>query len=159
MPNTWLNLLNVDCYSTFLPFRGKKNIWLEWNCRTEGGQARGMWNQCCAVPLRPQVLTGECQFSNWRLVFPSFPFWAWLFRSNQAIVVLSLCGPGLGSYGQLLPSHQTFSQSFSSTGQPRGPLEPPQIIKPWSLSCLRPAPPLRPSAALGYKEVILLHMV
>ncbi|EFB28317.1 hypothetical protein PANDA_008642, partial [Ailuropoda melanoleuca] len=42
--------------------------------------------------------------------------------------------------------------SFSSTGQPRGPLEPPQIIKPWSLSCLRPAPPLRPSAALGYKE-------
>ncbi|VFV32307.1 rho guanine nucleotide exchange [Lynx pardinus] len=49
--------------------------------------------------------------------------------------------------------------SFSSTGQPRGPLEPPQIIKPWSLSCLRPAPPLRPSAALGYKEVILLHTV
>ncbi|XP_027463700.1 rho guanine nucleotide exchange factor 6 isoform X1 [Zalophus californianus] len=48
--------------------------------------------------------------------------------------------------------HSTFSQSFSSTGQPRGPLEPPQIIKPWSLSCLRPAPPLRPSAALGYKE-------
>nr|XP_060497330.1 rho guanine nucleotide exchange factor 6 isoform X2 [Panthera onca] len=42
--------------------------------------------------------------------------------------------------------------SFSSTGQSRGPLEPPQIIKPWSLSCLRPAPPLRPSAALGYKE-------
>ncbi|XP_022347313.1 rho guanine nucleotide exchange factor 6 isoform X1 [Enhydra lutris kenyoni] len=42
--------------------------------------------------------------------------------------------------------------SFSSTGQPRGPLEPPQMIKPWSLSCLRPAPPLRPSAALGYKE-------
>uniref|UniRef100_G1PA37 Rac/Cdc42 guanine nucleotide exchange factor 6 n=1 Tax=Myotis lucifugus TaxID=59463 RepID=G1PA37_MYOLU len=42
--------------------------------------------------------------------------------------------------------------SFSSTGQPRGPLEPPQIIKPWSLSCLRPAPPLRPSAALSYKE-------
>ncbi|XP_053735488.1 rho guanine nucleotide exchange factor 6 isoform X1 [Synchiropus splendidus] len=34
----------------------------------------------------------------------------------------------------------------------RGPLEPPKISKPWSLSCLRPAPPLRPSAALGYKE-------
>nr|XP_036872772.1 rho guanine nucleotide exchange factor 6 isoform X2 [Manis javanica] len=49
-------------------------------------------------------------------------------------------------------AHSTFSQSFSSTGQPRGPLEPPQIVKPWSLSCLRPAPPLRPSAALGYKE-------
>lgn len=49
--------------------------------------------------------------------------------------------------------------SFSSAGQSRGLLEPPQILKPWSLSCLRPAPPLRPSAALGYKEVIFLHMV
>ncbi|NXA45880.1 ARHG6 factor, partial [Nothocercus julius] len=44
--------------------------------------------------------------------------------------------------------------TFSSTGQIRGPLEPPKILKPWSLSCLRPAPPLRPSAALSYKEVI-----
>ncbi|XP_008325010.1 rho guanine nucleotide exchange factor 6 isoform X2 [Cynoglossus semilaevis] len=34
----------------------------------------------------------------------------------------------------------------------RGPLEPPKINKPWSLSCLRPAPPLKPSAALRYKE-------
>uniref|UniRef100_A0A672SIA8 Rho guanine nucleotide exchange factor 7-like n=1 Tax=Sinocyclocheilus grahami TaxID=75366 RepID=A0A672SIA8_SINGR len=34
-----------------------------------------------------------------------------------------------------------------------GPLEPPKTQKPWSLSCLRPAPPLRPSAALCYKEV------
>ncbi|XP_075873336.1 rho guanine nucleotide exchange factor 7-like isoform X2 [Nelusetta ayraudi] len=33
-----------------------------------------------------------------------------------------------------------------------GPLEPPSTPKPWSLSCLRPAPPLRPSAALGQKE-------
>ncbi|XP_067842757.1 rho guanine nucleotide exchange factor 7b isoform X1 [Heptranchias perlo] len=33
-----------------------------------------------------------------------------------------------------------------------GPLEPPKMPKPWSLSCLRPAPPLRPSAALCYKE-------
>nr|XP_008540111.1 PREDICTED: rho guanine nucleotide exchange factor 7 isoform X1 [Equus przewalskii] len=32
-----------------------------------------------------------------------------------------------------------------------GPLEPPKTPKPWSLSCL-PAPPLRPSAALCYKE-------
>ncbi|XP_028941968.1 rho guanine nucleotide exchange factor 6 isoform X1 [Antrostomus carolinensis] len=38
------------------------------------------------------------------------------------------------------------------SGQIRGPLEPPKILKPWSLSCLRPAPPLRPSAALSYKE-------
>uniref|UniRef100_A0A3Q2CPA2 Osteoclast-stimulating factor 1 n=1 Tax=Cyprinodon variegatus TaxID=28743 RepID=A0A3Q2CPA2_CYPVA len=35
----------------------------------------------------------------------------------------------------------------------RGPLEPPKTSKPWTLSCLRPAPPLKPSAALGYKEV------
>ncbi|XP_070616121.1 rho guanine nucleotide exchange factor 6 isoform X2 [Erythrolamprus reginae] len=42
--------------------------------------------------------------------------------------------------------------TFSSTGQFRGPLEPPQILKPWTLSCLRPAPPLRPSVALSYKE-------
>uniref|UniRef100_A0A3P8N681 Rac/Cdc42 guanine nucleotide exchange factor (GEF) 6 n=1 Tax=Astatotilapia calliptera TaxID=8154 RepID=A0A3P8N681_ASTCA len=45
------------------------------------------------------------------------------------------------------PHHQG---SFSSVS--RGPLEPPKISKPWSLSCLRPAPPLKPSAALGYKE-------
>uniref|UniRef100_A0A8C4QXB9 Rac/Cdc42 guanine nucleotide exchange factor (GEF) 6 n=1 Tax=Eptatretus burgeri TaxID=7764 RepID=A0A8C4QXB9_EPTBU len=36
--------------------------------------------------------------------------------------------------------------------QIRGHLEPPRTVKPWSLSCLRPAPPLRPSAALIYKE-------
>uniref|UniRef100_A0A8C8SPB3 Rac/Cdc42 guanine nucleotide exchange factor 6 n=1 Tax=Pelusios castaneus TaxID=367368 RepID=A0A8C8SPB3_9SAUR len=53
---------------------------------------------------------------------------------------------------QLSPSHQVFSQTFSSAGQLRGPLEPPKILKPWTLSCLRPSPPLRPSAALGYKE-------
>ncbi|KAG9478398.1 hypothetical protein GDO78_013421 [Eleutherodactylus coqui] len=44
------------------------------------------------------------------------------------------------------PSHHTISVL------PRGPLEPPKIYKTWTLSCLRPAPPLRPSAALGYKE-------
>uniref|UniRef100_A0A674AUV7 Rac/Cdc42 guanine nucleotide exchange factor 6 n=1 Tax=Salmo trutta TaxID=8032 RepID=A0A674AUV7_SALTR len=42
---------------------------------------------------------------------------------------------------------------FKDTGSAnRGPLEPPKTTKPWSLSCLRPAPPLKPSAALGYKE-------
>ncbi|KFP09794.1 Rho guanine nucleotide exchange factor 6 [Egretta garzetta] len=46
-------------------------------------------------------------------------------------------------------------RTFSSAGQIRGPLEPPKILKPWSLSCLRPAPPLRPSAALSYKEVMV----
>ncbi|XP_051559390.1 rho guanine nucleotide exchange factor 7b isoform X4 [Myxocyprinus asiaticus] len=46
---------------------------------------------------------------------------------------------------------------LSSYGTPHsgmmwGPLEPPKTQKPWSLSCLRPAPPLKPSAALCYKE-------
>uniref|UniRef100_A0A9J7Z4T3 Rho guanine nucleotide exchange factor (GEF) 7b n=1 Tax=Cyprinus carpio carpio TaxID=630221 RepID=A0A9J7Z4T3_CYPCA len=46
---------------------------------------------------------------------------------------------------------------LSSLGTPLsgmmwGPLEPPKTQKPWSLSCLRPAPPLKPSAALCYKE-------
>uniref|UniRef100_A0A8B9MLL5 Rac/Cdc42 guanine nucleotide exchange factor 6 n=1 Tax=Accipiter nisus TaxID=211598 RepID=A0A8B9MLL5_9AVES len=48
--------------------------------------------------------------------------------------------------------HVRWLTTFSSAGQIRGPLEPPKILKPWSLSCLRPAPPLRPSAALSYKE-------
>ncbi|KAM6999763.1 rho guanine nucleotide exchange factor 6 isoform 2-T2 [Tautogolabrus adspersus] len=48
------------------------------------------------------------------------------------------------------PSHLSHLGSFSSVI--RGPLEQPKISKPWSLSCLRPAPPLKPSAALGYKE-------
>ncbi|XP_056664846.1 rho guanine nucleotide exchange factor 6 isoform X1 [Monodelphis domestica] len=55
-------------------------------------------------------------------------------------------------YRRRLKSRQHVACSSSAAGQPRGPLEPPPIPKPWSLSCLRPAPPLRPSAALGYKE-------
>ncbi|KAK6298858.1 hypothetical protein J4Q44_G00303680 [Coregonus suidteri] len=51
------------------------------------------------------------------------------------------------------PTHQSHLPSFSTPSQAnRGPLEPPKTTKPWSLSCLRPAPPLKPSAALGYKE-------
>ncbi|XP_028671633.1 rho guanine nucleotide exchange factor 6 isoform X1 [Erpetoichthys calabaricus] len=50
------------------------------------------------------------------------------------------------------PSHHTPSQVFSTSGSIRGPLEPLKIAKPWSFSCLRPAPPLKPSAALSYKE-------
>lgn len=42
---------------------------------------------------------------------------------------------------------------------PRGSLEPAKIYKAWTLSCLRPAPPLRPSAALGYKEVALKSLL
>uniref|UniRef100_A0A9J7WWP7 Rho guanine nucleotide exchange factor (GEF) 7a n=1 Tax=Cyprinus carpio carpio TaxID=630221 RepID=A0A9J7WWP7_CYPCA len=55
------------------------------------------------------------------------------------------------------PAYHTLPHP-SSHGTPHstmmwGPLEPPKTRKPWSLSCLRPAPPLRPSAALCYKEV------
>ncbi|XP_076148603.1 rho guanine nucleotide exchange factor 6 isoform X1 [Alosa pseudoharengus] len=50
------------------------------------------------------------------------------------------------------PTHQSHMQTFSTPVANRGPLEPPKVPKPWSLSCLRPAPPLKPSAALGYKE-------
>ncbi|KAM4554900.1 rho guanine nucleotide exchange factor 6 isoform 2-T2 [Odontesthes bonariensis] len=48
------------------------------------------------------------------------------------------------------PTHLPHPGGLSAAS--RGPLEPPKISKPWSLSCLRPAPPLKPSAALGYKE-------
>nr|XP_046238289.1 rho guanine nucleotide exchange factor 7b isoform X1 [Scatophagus argus] len=45
------------------------------------------------------------------------------------------------------------SHGMTHSGSPMwGPLEPPSTPKPWSLSCLRPAPPLRPSAALSQKE-------
>uniref|UniRef100_A0A4W3IZN2 Rho guanine nucleotide exchange factor (GEF) 7a n=1 Tax=Callorhinchus milii TaxID=7868 RepID=A0A4W3IZN2_CALMI len=54
------------------------------------------------------------------------------------------------------PSYHTLPHpSFHGTSHSSltwGPLEPPKTPKPWSLSCLRPAPPLRPSAALCYKE-------
>ncbi|KAL0974133.1 hypothetical protein UPYG_G00216080 [Umbra pygmaea] len=49
------------------------------------------------------------------------------------------------------PVHQSHPPSAPSQAN-RGPLEPHKTPKPWSLSCLRPAPPLKPSAALGYKE-------
>ncbi|KAM3850771.1 rho guanine nucleotide exchange factor 7-like [Diretmus argenteus] len=50
-----------------------------------------------------------------------------------------------------LPHPSSYGTSQGS-GPMWGPLEPPSTPKPWSLSCLRPAPPLRPSAALCYKE-------
>ncbi|XP_030057395.1 rho guanine nucleotide exchange factor 7 isoform X1 [Microcaecilia unicolor] len=56
----------------------------------------------------------------------------------------------------LTPAYHTLPH-LSHHGTPHStinwaPLEPPKVSKPWSLSCLRPAPPLRPSAALCYKE-------
>ncbi|KAM6945480.1 rho guanine nucleotide exchange factor 7b isoform 2-T2 [Aplochiton taeniatus] len=58
--------------------------------------------------------------------------------------------------GNGAPAYHTLPHP-SSHGAPHssptwGPLEPPSTPQPWSLSCLRPAPPLRPSAALCYKE-------
>nr|XP_019570251.1 PREDICTED: rho guanine nucleotide exchange factor 6 isoform X3 [Rhinolophus sinicus] len=79
-------------------------------------------------------------------------FQEWLEHLYRLIRGPASCSSLSKTSSSSCSAHSTFSQSFSSTGQPRGPLEPPQIIKPWSLSCLRPAPPLRPSAALGYKE-------
>uniref|UniRef100_A0A8C2M0G1 Rac/Cdc42 guanine nucleotide exchange factor 6 n=1 Tax=Cricetulus griseus TaxID=10029 RepID=A0A8C2M0G1_CRIGR len=75
-------------------------------------------------------------------------FQEWLEQLNRLTRGPASCS----SLSKTSSSSCSTQSSFSSTGQPRGPLEPPQIIKPWSLSCLRPAPPLRPSAALGYKE-------
>lgn len=75
-------------------------------------------------------------------------FQEWLEQLNRLTRGPTSCS----SLSKTSSSSCSTHSSFSSTGQPRGPLEPPQIIKPWSLSCLRPAPPLRPSAALGYKE-------
>ena len=52
------------------------------------------------------------------------------------------------------PSSYGIAHSSSPTW---GPLEPPSTPKPWSMSCLRPAPPLRPSAALAQKEVLYIR--
>ncbi|XP_038630467.1 rho guanine nucleotide exchange factor 6-like isoform X3 [Scyliorhinus canicula] len=63
---------------------------------------------------------------------------------------------GEGKPPPATPSHQSLAysppQSYSTAVQNRGPLVPPKVPRPWTLSCLRPAPPLRPSAALGCKE-------
>uniref|UniRef100_A0A3P9J7P4 Rac/Cdc42 guanine nucleotide exchange factor (GEF) 6 n=1 Tax=Oryzias latipes TaxID=8090 RepID=A0A3P9J7P4_ORYLA len=58
-----------------------------------------------------------------------------------------------GSPGILRQTNTKSESCMVFSAASRGPLEPPKTSKPWSLSCLRPAPPLKPSAALGYKEV------
>ncbi|KAM4537720.1 rho guanine nucleotide exchange factor 7-like isoform 2-T2 [Fundulus diaphanus] len=62
----------------------------------------------------------------------------------------SRAGSG-GSPYHTLPHPSSYAASHGS-GPMWGPLEPPSTPKPWTLSCLRPAPPLRPSAALCFKE-------
>lgn len=57
-----------------------------------------------------------------------------------------------------LPHPSSFGTAPSSSPM-WGPLEPPSTPKPWSQSCLRPAPPLRPSAALSNKEVLFTCML
>ncbi|XP_047210836.1 rho guanine nucleotide exchange factor 7b isoform X2 [Girardinichthys multiradiatus] len=56
-----------------------------------------------------------------------------------------------GSPYHTLPHPSSYGTNQSSSPM-WGPLEPPSSPKPWTLSCLRPAPPLRPSAALCFKE-------
>ncbi|KAM6892750.1 rho guanine nucleotide exchange factor 7b isoform 1-T1 [Lycodopsis pacificus] len=60
-------------------------------------------------------------------------------------------GGSTGDTYHTLPHPSSFGTALSSSPM-WGPLEPPSTPKPWSLSCLRPAPPLRPSAALCLKE-------
>ncbi|XP_068575574.1 rho guanine nucleotide exchange factor 7-like isoform X2 [Cebidichthys violaceus] len=61
-------------------------------------------------------------------------------------------GGSIGHTYHTLPHPSSFGTALSSSSPMWGPLEPPSTPKPWSLSCLRPAPPLRPSAALCLKE-------
>ncbi|KAJ0002941.1 hypothetical protein NQD34_008090 [Periophthalmus magnuspinnatus] len=68
--------------------------------------------------------------------------------SPTGTIIKTVEGKSLSIVGN--PTHLSHLGSISAAT--RGPLEPPKINKPWSLSCLRPAPPLKPSAALGYKE-------
>ncbi|XP_071394005.1 rho guanine nucleotide exchange factor 7-like isoform X3 [Centroberyx affinis] len=62
----------------------------------------------------------------------------------------SRAGSGGPAYHTL--PHPSSYGTAQRDGPMWGPLEPPSTPKPWSLSCLRPAPPLRPAAALCYKE-------
>ncbi|XP_072292965.1 rho guanine nucleotide exchange factor 6 isoform X2 [Eucyclogobius newberryi] len=68
--------------------------------------------------------------------------------SPAGTIIKTVEGKSLSIVGN--PTRLSHRGSLSAVS--RGPLEPPKINKPWSLSCLRPAPPLKPSAALGYKE-------
>ncbi|XP_041835068.1 rho guanine nucleotide exchange factor 7b isoform X2 [Melanotaenia boesemani] len=60
-------------------------------------------------------------------------------------------GGSSGNTYHTLPHASSYGIGHSSSPM-WGPLEPPSTPKPWSQSCLRPAPPLRPAAALCFKE-------
>ncbi|XP_044043142.1 rho guanine nucleotide exchange factor 7b isoform X1 [Siniperca chuatsi] len=60
-------------------------------------------------------------------------------------------GGSIGHTYHTLP-HPSSCGTVHNSSPTWGPLEPLSTPKPWSLSCLRPAPPLRPSAALCQKE-------
>ncbi|KAM9326146.1 rho guanine nucleotide exchange factor 6 [Gastrophryne carolinensis] len=65
---------------------------------------------------------------------------------------VSLCKTPSWSGHSVIERKNPPSAHHSYSHFPRGPLEPPKMYKVWTLSCLRPAPPLRPSAALSYKD-------
>lgn len=67
-------------------------------------------------------------------------------------------GVSTGQTYHTLPHPSSYGIAHSSSPT-WGPLEPPSTPKPWSMSCLRPAPPLRPSAALAQKEVLYLSVL
>uniref|UniRef100_A0A3Q4G7L2 Rho guanine nucleotide exchange factor (GEF) 7a n=1 Tax=Neolamprologus brichardi TaxID=32507 RepID=A0A3Q4G7L2_NEOBR len=88
------------------------------------------------------MLSASPRMSGFIFQLPSHPLTPSRHGENRALTVA--------------PTYHTLPHP-SSHGTPHntmmwGPLEPPNTPKPWSLSCLRPAPPLRPSAALCYKE-------
>lgn len=78
-------------------------------------------------------------------------FWMLTMIDFVAFICQNVEGKPMSIVGT--QSHLSHTQGFGTSTGTRCPLEPPKITKPWSLSCLRPAPPLKPSAALGYKEV------
>uniref|UniRef100_A0A8C4EXU2 Rac/Cdc42 guanine nucleotide exchange factor (GEF) 6 n=1 Tax=Dicentrarchus labrax TaxID=13489 RepID=A0A8C4EXU2_DICLA len=81
------------------------------------------------------------------------PFTKGVSPAGDSLLILSCTNNSQGKPLSMVgtPTHLPLPGNLSVVS--RGPLEPPKISKPWSLSCLRPAPPLKPSAALGYKEV------
>jgi len=97
-----------------------------------------------------KVIRTHCQCF---FVFYITPNDAFLQVNRYFLVLQSVEGKPLTVTGAL--SHHL--HSFGTPVANRGPLEPPKVTKPWSLSCLRPAPPLKPSAALSYKEVRCLE--
>lgn len=114
---------------------------------------RTLWSQTSnqmRPSLRPEVLKHLntfwlCRHTSLHIHLPLFFF----YLPSPLSVFQTAEGKPLSMVST--STHLSHLGSLSAVS--RGPLEPPKINKPWSLSCLRPAPPLKPSAALRYKEV------